>query len=112
MVDLSHIPLLRESPQEALEPVKEFLAAAHLGNAVLDPNLPAYGDYHPIFGTPGSSNGVPEMTVFLSTLVEIGFLDGKRRPMVSFEVKPMQGQDSLLVIANAKRVMQQAWARI
>jgi sugar phosphate isomerase/epimerase len=112
MVDLSHIPLLRESPQEALEPVKEFLAAAHLGNAVLDPNLPGYGDYHPIFGTPGSANGVPEMTVFLSTLVEIGFLDGKKRPMVSFEVKPMQGQDSLLVIANAKRVMQQAWARI
>ncbi len=52
------------------------------------------------------------MTVFLSTLVEIGFLDGKRRPMVSFEVKPMQGQDSLLVIANTKRVMQEAWARI
>jgi sugar phosphate isomerase/epimerase len=112
MVDLSHIPLLRESPREALEPVKDFLAAVHLGNAVLDQNLPGYGDYHPIFGTPGSANGVPEMTIFLRTLVEIGFLDGKRRPMVSFEVKPMQGQDSLLVIANAKRVMQQAWARI
>ncbi|MGO9117225.1 MAG: sugar phosphate isomerase/epimerase family protein [Desulfomonilaceae bacterium] len=112
MVDLSHIPLLRESPQEALEPVKDFLAAVHLGNAVLDQNLPGYGDYHPIFGTPGSANGVPEMTIFLRTLVEIGFLDGKRRPMVSFEVKPMQGQDSLLVIANAKRVMQQAWAQI
>ncbi len=112
MVDLSHIPLLRQSPREALEPVKDFLAAAHLGNAVLDQNLPGFGDYHPIFGTPGSANGVPEMTVFLRTLVEIGFLDGKTRPMVSFEVKPMQGQDSLLVIANAKRVMQQAWAQI
>lgn len=112
LADLSHIPLLRESPQQALEPVKEFLAAAHLGNAVLDPKLPGYGDYHPIFGTPGSANGVPEMTAFLRTLVEIGFLDGKRRPMVSFEIKPMQGQDSLLVIANAKRIMQQAWAQV
>ncbi len=112
MVDLSHIPLLRESPQEALEPVKEFLAAAHLGNAVLDRTLPGYGDCHPIFGTPGSANGVPEMAAFLRTLVEIGFLDGKRRPIVSFEVKPMQGQESLLVIANAKRVMQQAWAQV
>jgi sugar phosphate isomerase/epimerase len=111
MVDLSHIPLLRESPQEALEPVKEFLAAAHLGNAVLEPDLPGYGDYHPIFGTPGSANGIPEMAAFLHTLVEIGFLDGEKRPMVSFEVKPMPGQDSLLVIANAKRVMQQAWAQ-
>jgi hypothetical protein len=32
--------------------------------------------------------------------------------MVSFEVKPMEGQDPLLVIANAKRVMQQAWAQV
>ncbi|HMK36075.1 MAG TPA: TIM barrel protein [Desulfomonilaceae bacterium] len=112
LVDLSHIPLLRESPQEALEPVKEFLAAAHLGNAVLDPNLPGYGDCHPIFGTPGSANGVHEIAAFLRTLVQIGFLDGTRRPMVSFEVKPMQGQDSHLVIANAKRSMQLAWSQV
>jgi sugar phosphate isomerase/epimerase len=112
VVDLSHLPLLRESPRQALEPVKEFLAGAHLGNAVTDKNLPGYGDYHPIFGTPGSANDVPEMVDFLRTLVEIGFLDGKNRPMVSFEIKPMEGQDPLLVIANAKRVMQQAWPKV
>jgi sugar phosphate isomerase/epimerase len=112
LVDLSHIPLLRESPRQALEPVKEFLAAAHLGNAVLRKGLPCYGDQHPIFGTPGSANGVPEMVDFLRTLVEIGFLDGQKRPMVSFEVKPTEGQDPLLVIANAKRVMQEAWAQV
>lgn len=112
LVDLSHIPLLHESPREALEPVKEFLAAAHLGNAVVEQGLPGYGDYHPIFGTPGSANDVPEMVDFLRTLVEIGFLDGRERPMVSFEVKPMEDQDPLLVIANAKRVMQQAWAQV
>jgi sugar phosphate isomerase/epimerase len=112
LVDLSHIPLCRESPKQALEPVKEFLAAAHLGNAVLDQALPCYGDYHPIFGTPGSANDIPETVDFLRTLVEIGFLDGQKRPMVSFEIKPMEGQDPLLVIANAKRVMQQAWAQV
>ena len=112
LVDLSHIPLCRESAAQALEPVREFLAAIHLGNAVLDRNLPCYGDYHPIFGTPGSANDVPEMVDFLRKLVEIGFLDGQKRPMVSFEIKPMEGQDPLLVIANAKRVMQQAWAQV
>ena len=112
LVDLSHIPLLRESPRQALEPVKEFLLAAHLGNAVIDPALPGYGDYHPIFGTPGSANDVPEMVDFLRTLFEIGFLDGRKRPIISFEIKPMQNQDPLLVIANAKRVMQQAWGQI
>ncbi|MBI4966264.1 MAG: sugar phosphate isomerase/epimerase [Desulfomonile tiedjei] len=112
LVDLGHIPLLRETPRQALGPVKEFLAAAHLGNAVLKKGLPCYGDYHPIFGTPGSANDVPEMVDFLRTLVEIGFLDGQKRPLVSFEVKPMEGQDPFLVIANAKRVMEQAWAQV
>ncbi len=112
LVDLSHIPLLRESPRQALEPVKEFLAAAHLGNAVLEKGLPCYGDYHPAFGTPGSANGIPEMVDFLRTLVGIGFLDGRKKPMVSFEVKPMEGQDPLMVIANVKRVMNQAWAKV
>ncbi|MEJ2719254.1 MAG: TIM barrel protein [Deltaproteobacteria bacterium] len=96
LVDLGHIPLLRESPRQALEPVKDFLAAAHLGNAVLEQGLPCYGDYHPVFGTPGSANDVPEMVDFLRTLIDIGFLDGKKKPMVSFEVKPMEGQDPLL----------------
>ena len=112
LVDLSHIPLLRESPREALEPVKDFLVAAHLGNAVLEKGLPCYGDYHPVFGTPGSANDIPEMVDFLRTLIDIGFLDGEKKPMVSFEVKPMEGQDPLLAIANVKRVMNQAWGQV
>ncbi len=112
LVDLSHIPLLGESPQEALEPVKEHLMAAHLGNAVLTEGLEGYGDYHPIFGTPGSVNDVPEMVEFLRTLIEVGFLDGEKQPLISFEIKPLEGQDPLLVIANAQRTMQQAWAQV
>jgi hypothetical protein len=49
---------------------------------------------------------------FLRTLLETGFLDGKTRPIVSFEIKPMEGQDSEVVIANAKRVVTQAWAMV
>ncbi len=110
LVDLGHIPLLGESPGEALEPVKKYLAGAHLGNAVLTQGLPGYGDFHPIFGTAGSANDVPEMVEFLRTLLDIQFLDEVKRPMVSFEIKPMEGQDPLLVIANAQRVMNLAWA--
>jgi sugar phosphate isomerase/epimerase len=33
MVDLSHIPLLGESPKEALVPVREHLMHIHIGNA-------------------------------------------------------------------------------
>jgi sugar phosphate isomerase/epimerase len=110
LVDLSHIPLLKESPHQALIPVKEYLVGAHLGNAVIDPNCAGYGDNHPIFGTLGSANDVPEVAAFLRTLIDIGFLDGKSRPIVSFEIKPMEGQSPLVVVANAKRVLTQAWA--
>lgn len=112
LVDLSHIPLLCETPKEALTPVKDHLLAAHLGNAVMTEGMDGYGDYHPIFGTPGSVNGLPEMVDFLRTLVDIDFLNGKQQPIVSFEIKPMEGQDPHAVIANAQRMMQRAWALV
>ncbi len=112
LVDLSHIPLLKESPKEALIPVKEYLTGVHLGNAVMDPGYSGYGDNHPIFGTPGSVNDVPEVTEFLRTLLEIDFLDEKQRPIVSFEIKPMEGQEPLMIIAAAKRVLQRAWTMV
>jgi sugar phosphate isomerase/epimerase len=112
LVDLSHIPLLQESPQQALLPVQEHLAGAHLGNAVIQPGLPGYGDTHPIFGTPGSANDLPEVLAFLKTLLEIGFLNEAQRPIVSFEIKPQPGQDSAIIIANAQRVLREAWARL
>jgi sugar phosphate isomerase/epimerase len=112
LVDLSHIPLLNESPQEALVPVKDYLAGVHIGNAVMDPSCAGFGDNHPIFGSPGSTNTVKEVRAFLTTLFEIGFLNGKKRPIVSFEIKPLEGQDPLLIIAKAKRVMVEAWAGV
>ena len=112
LVDLSHIPLLQESPRQALVPIKKYLAGAHLGNAVIQADCAGYGDYHPIFGSPGSANDLPEMMEFLKTLLDIGFLSEENRPIVSFEIKPMAGQDPLLVIANAKRVLREAWARL
>ncbi len=112
LVDLSHIPLLKESPEEALIPVKAFLAGAHIGNAVIDPSCTGFGDNHPIFGSPGSANTVIEVAGFLKTLLKIGFLTGEKRPLVSFEIKPIDGQDPLVIIAHAKRVMAEAWAKI
>ncbi len=112
LVDLSHIPLLKESPEEAMAPVKEFLAGAHIGNAIIDPNLAGYGDNHPAFGAPGSANDVGEVADFLRSLLDVDFLDGRARPIVSFEIKPSEGQDPLVVIANAQRVMKQAWSMV
>lgn len=113
LVDLSHLPQLRETPAESLIPVKDYIIQAHMGNAVIqDKSSPAYGDTHPRFGFPGSEHDVEELTAYLRVLLSIGFLNKENRPIVSLEVKPAAGEDSGLVIANAKRVLNLAWDRV
>jgi sugar phosphate isomerase/epimerase len=113
LVDLSHIPLLKESIKESLIPVKKHIIHAHMGNCVLkDSKFAAYGDVHPRFGFPESENDVNELAEYLRVLKKIGFLNKKNPPVVSFEVKPFGDEDSDVVIANAKRVLNIAWTKV
>lgn len=112
LADLSHLPLLRETPQESLVPIQPYLKHIHIGNAIMDKKHPAYGDSHPPFGAEGGVNDVDELIAFLKTLLEIGYLDGKTPKPVSFEVKPLPGQCPTVVLANAKRVLTKAWAAL
>jgi sugar phosphate isomerase/epimerase len=113
MVDLSHLPIQFESAKEALTNVKDYLVHAHVGNCIMkDSSHPGYGDMHPRFGIKGGENDVEELTEFLVTLFDIGYLREGKQPFVSFEVKPLAGETSELVIANAKRTMREAWLRL
>ena len=110
MVDLSHIPMIHDSLEENIRPIAQYIKHAHMGNTVIkSPELPGYGDLHPRFGFPDSENDVKELADYLRLLMDIGFLNEKDRPIVSFEVKPQPGEDSDLVIANAKRTLNLAW---
>jgi sugar phosphate isomerase/epimerase len=113
MVDLSHIPMIHETIEESVLPVKDFIIHAHIGNCVIkSADLPAYGDEHPRFGFPNGENDVEQVTRYLQVLMEIGFLNEKNPPIVSFEVKPFGDEDPDIVVANAKRVLNEAWARL
>lgn len=113
MVDLSHLPLIRETSEEAILPIREWLVHAHMGNCVVkSPSMPAYGDAHPRFGFPGGENDVPELTEYLRVLLKTGFLNTANPPVVSFEVKPFGDEDPELVIANAKRTLNRAWGMV
>ncbi len=113
LVDLSHLPLLGQTPEEALVPVKDYLMHVHIGNAVVaDRSHPAYGDAHPRFGIRGGANDARELAHFLRVLFDIGYLGGDEHRVVSFEVKPLQGEKPEIVIANAKRTLNEAWARL
>ena len=115
-IDLSHQPLLRESAHEMVLAAVDHLIHVHIGNCLLgDPNHPAYGDRHPRFGLPGGANGVEELKRFLEALIYAGYFRRSTptaKPVVSFEVQPLAGESSALVIANAQRTLRQAWARL
>jgi len=113
MVDLSHIPLIHETIEEALLPVKEYIIHAHIGNCVVKSReLPGYGDVHPRFGFPNGENDVDEVVRYLRVLLATGFLNTENPPIVSFEIKPFGDEDPDVIIANAKRVLNEAWSRV
>jgi sugar phosphate isomerase/epimerase len=113
MLDLSHLPLLNETPQEAISALSEYLVHIHIGNCILkDKNHPAWGDTHPRFGLEGGENDVQELREFLRVLLDKGILNETSPPVVSFEVKPLPGEDSEVIIANAKRTLDRAWRLI
>ena len=110
MVDLSHIPMIHESIEESILPIRKYIKHAHMGNTVIKSSeMPGYGDQHPRFGFPNSENDVKELADYLRLLLKIGFLNEENRPIVSFEVKPYSNEDSEIVIANAKRTLNLAW---
>jgi sugar phosphate isomerase/epimerase len=113
MVDLSHIPLIHETNEESLLPVKDYIIHAHIGNCVVkSADMPGYGDLHPRFGFPNGENDVEEVIAYLKVLFDIGYLGEGKRPIVSFEVRPFGDEDPDVVIANAKRTLNEAWARL
>ncbi len=113
MVDLSHIPMYRESAEAAILPIRDLIRHVHIGNTVIkDPAFTAYGDTHPRFGFEGGENDVPQLVEFLRVLLFAGVLRKDDPPFLSFEVKPWGDEDPELVIANAKRTLNRAWALV
>jgi len=115
-VDLSHQPMLSESIEEMVGKAADYLIHAHMGNCVIDdPKNPAYGDLHPAFGCEHGENDVDELAEYLRALMHAGFFEKDLptgMPVVSFEVKPLASESSELVIAGAKRVLTEAWAKV
>jgi sugar phosphate isomerase/epimerase len=112
IVDLSHLPLQGETARGALDVAKDYLTHVHIGNCVMTPGHPAYGDQHPRFGIEGGENDVPQLVEFLQELFRIGYLAEGKRPIVAFEVKPQPGESSESVIAESKRTLLEAWSRL
>jgi sugar phosphate isomerase/epimerase len=111
LIDLSHIPMTHESSVFVIQMLKPYLTHFHIGNTVcLDKQATGYGDEHQRFGFPCGSNDVNEVLDFLRALKQEGFFKPETPYVLSFEVKPWKDENTAVVIANAKRVLNRAWA--
>lgn len=111
LVDLSHFPLLKEDPRKVIPALLPYLVHVHIGNCYIkDRRHIAYGDLQPRFDFPHSEVTVEDVRAFFRLLLDLGFLNPQARPVCSAEVRPLvAGERSELIVANAKRVMEEAW---
>ena len=108
LLDLSHLPILGEDYKDSLVKAKEHINHIHIGNCILkDSNHAAYGDEHPRFCIEKGEICVEELAGFLKILNEVGYLSSLKNA-VSFEVKPLKGEDPDITIAGSKRVLLKA----
>jgi len=111
MVDLSHFPMTYETSAQVISTLRPYITHFHFGNTVCqDPAAEAYGDEHPRFGFPNSSNDTNQVLDFLRVLKTNGFFNEREPYILTFEVKPWAGEDIDVVLANSKRVLNRAWA--
>ena len=118
-IDLSHLPLINETPAHALQTAAPYLIHAHIGNCVIDhPTSPLYGDFHPRFGHPQGRNDLPELVEYLRQLDHVGYWTRARArlgstPILSMELRPVPGEESpAAVLANGQRTFARAWAQV
>ena len=110
LIDLSHIPMTYESTEFVVRTLRPYLTHFHIGNTVCrDSKAEGYGDEHQRFGFPNGSNDTKEVLDFLRILKNEGFFNAAEPYVLSFEVKPWKDEDSDLIVANAKRVLNRAW---
>jgi len=117
-IDLSHLPLLGETPTHALHTAGRHLIHAHIGNCVIDhPESALYGDFHPRFGHPLGRNDLPEVIDYLQQLDAVQYWTNARQrlgrqPILSMELRTIPGEElPETVLANGKRTFMRAWAQ-
>jgi len=110
LTDLSHFPLLNEKIGVTLPLLKDYLVDAHFGTCLFDDPLHLlYGDLQPRFGIGDVDTKM--VSEYFRELVDLGILGVDKRPIVSAEVRPLlPGETPALILANVKRVFNEAWA--
>ncbi len=91
LLDMAHIPLMRETMESAVRLSCETITHVHLGNNIVsNPKNSLYGDRHVPFGYPESEYTEKDVATLLLLLREVGYFE-KDGATVSFELRPNEG---------------------
>lgn len=107
--DLSHTPIMDETPKFMVEQSKGHIVRTQIGNGSANPYSKHYGDNHAYFGAPQTGVSIEDLASFLRTLMQTGYLSKENRGYVGFEVKPLSGESSEAIITGAIRALEKAW---
>ena len=111
-IDLAHIYLSQERPEEYLHNLKDYIEDVHINNCIMkDKAHPLFGDKHVLFGIKDGEIDIEEVIGFIKILRDLGYFY-RKRPVVTFEVTPTVGQDVNIVLASFKRVFNESWSKI
>ena len=112
VLDLSHLPIQEEEFKVSVPMAGKYLKNVHIGNCIIsDKEHVAYGDNHPRFCVGSGENDIEVLTEFIRTLLEIDYFK-RIESKLTFEVKPLPGEDAELTIAGSKRALNRALNRI
>lgn len=113
VVDVSHIPLMKESFEHTIKTSMRYTRHVHLGNCILkDRNHPWWGDKHPPLGMSGSEVDVPQVAEVLQLLWDTGYLSSEHRPIISLEIQAYPGKGVDETINDNLSRLHQAWERV
>ena len=104
-LDMSHVAQLGENLVDAIRDAGDCLVHAHIANCVLATSDALFGDMHPPFDLANGEYVPEDMVRFLHALEDSGFYCRPcpyGKPVVSLEVRPLQGQDPWQVLAIHK----------
>ena len=95
LLDMSHIPIMHETIESAVEKCRDVLTHIHMGNAVIkNKQNPFYGDKHIPWSYPESEYTEKDGVTFIKLLKEIGYTNSENAT-ASFEMRPYDGMDAI-----------------
>jgi sugar phosphate isomerase/epimerase len=112
VIDLSHLPLIRERPTETVRKAGDSFVHAHIGTCVMNPESELCGDMHPGFQVEHSRNSVDDIVEFIKAGMETKAISEKYPIPFSIEVHPYGNQTTDDVVEYAKDVLSQSWEKV